>query len=349
MDAEVAPDVVRLPVRWLRRRINPFLDIPALADLYRLIRRHSIDIVHTHNAKDGILGRWAARLALVPGIVHTIHNVSFQASGSAFINRQYALQERWVARFTDRLLAVSGENIARYLQQGIGRPDQYRTIYSGLELDRYADDGRHPSERRAQLGLPDEPGPWIGWVGRFNPQKDPLTFVRAAQRVKNELPGAQFIVCGDDPLVPSLLDESRALAARLGLGPVMHFLGFRRDIATVFRSIDVLMHSSRYEGMGRVVCEALACERPVAGTAVDGVVEVIDSGRRGGILVPPGDPTALANAALRLVRDRTLAQSLAQSGRAWVVENLEAETMARGIGRVYLEVLHRRKRRPDIP
>ena len=110
-------------------------------------------------------------------------------------------------------------------------------------------------------------------------------------------------------------------------------------ILSVLRSVDVVMHSSRHEGMGRVVCEAIACERPVAGTAVDGVVEVIDSGRRGGILVPPGDPAALTKATIRLLTDPALAQALASSGRQWVAQNLSVERMVCGIERVYLELL----------
>jgi glycosyltransferase involved in cell wall biosynthesis len=341
MDAEVAPDVVRIPLRFLGRSINPILDVSALWEIYRAIRRSRFDVVHTHNAKDGFVGRWAARFARTPAIVHTIHNVSFQASTNRISNELYAIQERWAASFTDRLLAVSGENSNKYLRRGIGRPVQYRTVYSGLDLARYRPDGRPAAVHRAGLGLPDRPGPWVGWVARFNPQKDPLTFVRAARIITNELPGAQFVVCGDDPLEPSLEQTTRALAKDLGLADAMHFLGFRRDIAGVLRSVALLLHSSRYEGMGRVVCEALACERPVAGTAVDGVMEVIESGRRGGLLVAPGDAPALATAAVRLLTDQPLAEQLAKAGRDWVERHLSAREMVRAIEAVYTELLDR--------
>jgi len=339
MDAEVAPDVVRLPARWLRRSISPAADMRAFVELYRLIRRFRFDIVHTHNAKDGILARWAAHLAGVPAIVHTIHNVSFQASRSSIINWIYARHEAWASRVTERLLSVSSELTAKCLKMGIGRPDQYRTVYSGLDLARYADDGRPPAELRAALRLPDRSGPWVGWLGRFNSQKDPLTFIRAAHLVAKDVPGVQFVVCGDDPLRISLEDTARVLAVELGLADAMHFLGFRRDVSIVLRSVDVVMHSSRYEGMGRVVCEALACERPVAGTAVDGVVEAIDSGRRGGLLVPCGDPAALAHATIRLLENKGLAQALARAGREWVERTLSAEEMVRTIEQVYRDLL----------
>jgi glycosyltransferase involved in cell wall biosynthesis len=342
MDEELAPDVVRVPLRWLKRPIHPVVDVAAFGELYAVIRKFRFDVVHTHNAKDGILGRWAAHWAGVPAVLHTIHNVTFQSSGNRFVNHQYAQQERWAARITDRLLAVSRNTAATYLARGIGRPEQYSCVYSGLDLTRYVDDDRSAAARRATLGLPDRPGPWVGWLGRLNAQKDPFTFVRAASLVAKSVPTVQFVVCGGDPLGESLETSVRALAAELGLSEAMHFLGFRRDVTNVLRGVDVVMHSSRYEGMGRVICEALACERPVAATNVDGVAEVIDSGKRGGLLAPPGDAPALAEAALGLLRDTALARALAQAGREWVVQRLSATTMVREIERTYNEVLDRR-------
>jgi glycosyltransferase involved in cell wall biosynthesis len=179
----------------------------------------------------------------------------------------------------------------------------------------------------------------VAWIGRFNPQKDPFNFVRAARVVKDRIPGVHFVVCGDDPLRPSLEKATRVLAQETGLSDCMHFLGFQRDITTVLRSVDVVMHSSRYEGMGRTVCEALACERPVAGTGVDGILEVIVPGERGGLLAPPGDPEALARGACELLTDRELAGRLARAGRAWVEQHLAAEAMVGAIAAIYLDIL----------
>jgi glycosyltransferase involved in cell wall biosynthesis len=163
--------------------------------------------------------------------------------------------------------------------------------------------------------------------------------VRAARFVAAELPGVQFVVCGDDPLDESLEQATRRLAGELGISGAMHFLGFQRDVATVLRSVDIVMHSSRYEGMGRTLCEALACDRPIAGTAVDGVVELVDSGRRGGILAPAANPAGLAKAALRLLHEPSLARSLARAGREWVEGHLSADAMVKTIEEVYEDIL----------
>jgi glycosyltransferase involved in cell wall biosynthesis len=153
-------------------------------------------------------------------------------------------------------------------------------------------------------------------------------------------------MCGDDPLGEDLTALVRSLAQELGLSDRMHFWGFRSDLPTVLTAVDVVMHSSRYEGMGRTVCEALLCGRPVAGTGVDGVREVIVSGVRGGILVPPGQPAALAEATLALLRDRKRARALASTGRAWVEQNLSATDMVRAIAESYMLALETSRRRP---
>jgi glycosyltransferase involved in cell wall biosynthesis len=329
----VEGDVTRLPVRHLVRPIRPWRDLAAFVTIYRLCREWRFDVVHTHNSKDGVLGRWAAFAARVPLIVHTVHNIPFRASRNALVNRIYATIERYTARITDVILAVSTENVREYVDHGITETSRIRVVYSGLELERY----RAPisqDEARRRLGLPDATA-MVGWVGRFNHQKDPITFIHAARDVREQFPGVRFVVCGDDPLSQELAVEVQKLAQRLGIADYVHFLGFRHDLPEVLRAVDVVMHSSRYEGMGRTVCEALLCDRPVAGTAVDGVREVIVSGVRGGILVPPARPAELAAATLALLRDRERAWALAAAGRSWVEANLSVKRMVQNIMEVY--------------
>ena len=124
MESEVAPDVTRVQLHWLRRTINPMVDMAAVWEIYRVIRRYRFDVVHTHNAKDGILGRWAAFFAGVPAIVHTVHNISFEASEVGFVRWMFTVLERWAARITDRILVVSNQNSDKCLRRSIGDPEQ---------------------------------------------------------------------------------------------------------------------------------------------------------------------------------------------------------------------------------
>lgn len=338
MEATLPQDVTLLPLSHLARPIRPHRDLLALAELYRLCRRWRFDVIHTHNSKDGIVGRWAARFAGVPVLIHTLHNLPFRASTNRVANRAYAAIERVTATFTDTLIAVSRENVNDCLAWRIGTPAQYRVIYSGLELERY-----HPAldqeEARARLGLAGA-GALVGWIGRFNPQKDPITFLHAARVVLDALPDTRFVVCGgDDPIGHDLGPAVDRLARDLGIADHIRFLGFRSDLPVVLRAVDVVMHSSLHEGMGRIACEALLCGRPVAGTAVDGMREVIVSGVRGGILVPPRQPGALAEATLTLLRDRARADALASAGKTWVEANLSATKMVSDIAETYERAL----------
>lgn len=337
MEPQLPEDVSLLPLRHLRRPVRPLADLLALMELYRLCKRWRFDVVHTHNSKDGIIGRWAAHLAGVPVVVHTIHNVPFRVSDHAAANSLYAALERVTAPVTDAFLAVSAENIREYLTRRIGTPNRFRVVYSGLELERYRVT-LSQEEARARLGLPDASA-LVGWFGRLNHQKDPFTFIRAARVVSDGFPGVRFVVCGDRGVGKDLEPAVRSLVREMGMSDRVHFLGFRSDLPVVLHAADVVMHSSRYEGMGRTVCEALLCERPVAGTAVDGMREVIVSGVRGGILVPPRQPAALAQATLALLRDRERASALACAGHLWVQTNLSATSMVRDIADTYERAL----------
>ncbi|HUL49027.1 MAG TPA: glycosyltransferase family 4 protein [Gemmatimonadales bacterium] len=348
MQCQLSEDVTVFPLPNLCRSIRPVRDVRAFLDIYRLCKKWRFAVVHTHNSKDGILGRWAARFAGVPAIVHTIHNISFRSSRYRIVNWIYVALERIAARVTTLLLAVSRENVREYLSHGVGRPEQYRVVYSGLDLERYRLIPNR-TDARASLGL--EPDvPIAGWFGRFNAQKDPLTFIRAAREVAALVPDVQFVMCGDDPFGTGLHERVRTLASQLGMRERIRFLGFRSDLPVVLAAVDVVMHSSRYEGMGRTICEALLCGRAVAGTDVDGVREVIVSDTRGGILVPPGDAVALARAAVRLIQDKTHARDLASAGREWVQRHLSVADMLNEIDAAYelaLSVPNRPK--PPVP
>jgi len=293
------------------------------------------------------LGRWAARLAGVPVLLHTIHNPPFRASRYRGVNKLYETLERLTASITTAFLGVSQENIRDFLSRGIGHQDQYRVVYSGLEFAKYRVN-LTKGEARRRLGF-SEDSALVGWFGRLNHQKDPLTFVRAAYLIADRRPNVRFVVCGNDLLGDNLGTRVSQLIDHFNLTNRITFLGFRSDLPLILRAVDCVMHSSRYEGMGRIVCESLLCERAVAGTNVDGVREVIHSGKRGGFLVPPENPSALAEATLRLLDDPERASALAAVGRAWVEENLSATRMVDDIAKTYDELLAKSAIRQLLP
>lgn len=335
--SSVQGDVHIALIPHLQRAVHPLKDLLAFWELYRLCRRERFTIVHTHISKAGVLGRLVAWLARTPVILHTVHTISFQASESKWVNRLYLRLERRCAPITSRFLVVSQLNTDKHLEARIGKPEQYQVVYSGVDVERLRARRYGPETVRANLGVPADHR-LIVWIGRLAYQKDPQCFVYAAAAVCRDVPDVTCLMVGDGPLraeVEALIDE-------LGMRGRIVVTGFRDDVPEILAAASVLGHSSRFEGMGRVISEAMLLGIPVAGTAVDGVAEAIDSGTRGGLLVPPEQPEQLAASTRRLLEDRALAEQLTTAGKTWAWARFDAREMVRQIEAIYVEELQRR-------
>ena len=294
----------------LVREVNPARDVAALVALTRLIRRGRYDVVHTHSSKAGILGRWAAYRAGAPVIVHTVHGWGHHDRQRPLVRWFYVLLERATQRITDRLIVVSPRNTQKGLADGIATPDKYVTIRSGIELERFRQPSRPRADVRAELGIP--PGAAVvGTVTRLSPQKAPLDFVATAAQVAARRQGVHFVIVGDGPLRA----EVEAQVAALGLTGRVHLTGLRRDVPDLMHSFDLFTLSSLWEGLPRVLPQAMAAGLPIVATAVDGNAEAVADGVNG-LLTPPGDPTAMAVALVRLLEESALSRRMGEAGRA---------------------------------
>ncbi len=298
----------------LMREINPIKDLCALFALYRHIRRGRYAIVHTHSGKAGILGRWAARLAGVSVIIHTVHGWSHHDCQHPLVRRLFVLLEQITAPITDKLIVVSSRNTEKGLADGIATPEKYITIRSGIDLDRFRHPNRPREAVRAELGIPRD-APVAGTVTRLSPQKAPLDFVAAAARVAGQWPDVHFVVVGDGPL---RADVEAAMAAQ-GLTERIHLTGLRRDVPDLMHSFDVFALTSLWEGLPRVLPQAMAAGLPIIATDADGNAEVVVDGVNG-YLVPRGDVAALAERMAHLLRDPAQRSQMGQAGRKRVIE-----------------------------
>jgi glycosyltransferase involved in cell wall biosynthesis len=331
--SQIAPHVRLIVIPFLVRPAAPVSDLRALWALYRLCARERYDIVHTHNAKAGVLGRVAARLAGVPVAIHTAHSISFVASKSRLSNWLYRVLDKISALLSAKIITVSEVNTRTYLEARIGRRDQYVTIYSGIELEKYEDRSARADCRR-EIGVADEEV-LIVWIGRLNRQKDPITFLRAAKEVVGRVPQARFVMIGEDSLGVTLEPHVRQIRRDLGLESAVQLLGYRPDVHRFLAAADLVMHTSLYEGMGRSITESMVAGVPLVATAVDGVKEAIVTGQRGGLLAPPRDPAALADAAVRLIEDPAFCARLTAEGRAWATARFDVRGMVRAIDELY--------------
>ena len=336
-EARRIPGVAPTFLPSLVRPICPVADLRALLGLTALFRRLRPHIVHTHSSKAGILGRMAARLARVPIVVHSIHGFGFNDRQPALLRSLLLALERRAARSTTHFIVVSRANLERGVALGIVAREKATLIRSGVMLGRFEAAGREEASRsasgfRRELGL--SPGaPVVGMIACLKPQKSPLTFVEVAARVAAKLPDASFVLAGDGELRARVL----ARAAALGLGGRLHVLGWRRDIPRVMAALDVLLLTSLWEGLPKVLPEAIAAGVPVVATAVDGALDILDDGVNG-FLCNPGDVEGMAERVRRLLRDPELRRELAGRARA-VLPQFDIDAMVRAQERLYSQLL----------
>lgn len=319
----------------LVREVNPIQDLLALMRLTRLIRRGGYTIVHTHSSKAGILGRWAAKLAGAPIIVHTVHGWGHHDHQHPLARAYYIALEKLTLPVTDKLIVVSPLNTAKGLAAGIGHADDYVVIRSGIELERFGSPQVDRTVTRAAWNIPPN-APLIGTVTRLSPQKGPLDFVRAAAAIAAQAPDAYFMLVGDGPL----RGEVSALANQLGITDRLLLTGLRHDVPDLLAAFDLFLLTSLWEGLPRVLPQAMAARLPIVATAIDGSAEAIESGING-LLTPPGDPQGLAKAALKLLQDPALARRMGAAGQARVAE-FDVYTMVAKIDDLYCELLRRK-------
>jgi glycosyltransferase involved in cell wall biosynthesis len=324
----------------LRRDPHPKADIRVLRQLSAFIREHNYDIVHTHNAKAGVLGRIAARRARTPIILHTMHLLSWQdmdAGGeklwhaaSAAAKRQLYLQlERYAASISDAVAVVCESNRQEAINAGLAPPEKIHTIYSGIDLGRLEVQIER-AQKCADLGLAAD-RPIVGMIGRLSAQKAPLDFVKAARLVLQQRPDTQFILVGDGPLAEQVYQE-------IGDEPRIKVLGYRDDVPELYRILDVFALSSLWEGLGRALTEAMLSGVPVAATAVNGIPELVKH-QETGLLSPPQQPTQLAENILWLLAHPQEARRISQRARDRVAPTFGAQQMIAQIEALYERLL----------
>lgn len=317
---------------FLVRSPAPLRDMLTLRRLTRRFCERKYDIVHTHTSKAGFLGRLAAERAGTPIVVHTPHGNIFHGYFSGWLTRLFVWMERHAARRTDRIIELTPGGVEEHLAEGIGRREQYRVIFSGIDTKPFESAAARRGSTRAALGV-SEGEVLIGGVGRLEPIKGFTYFVEAAKTVCAREPGVRFILAGAG-------SEHEALAAQARpLGERFRFLGLRRDVPELMAALDVLVVPSVNEGMGRVLLEAGAAGVPAVASRVGGIPDIVDDGETG-LLTPPRDASALAEALRTLVQAPERRRFMGATARAKVVPQFSLEKMVDRIEALYEELIH---------
>lgn len=320
----------------LGRKISFKKDILAIFSLYRIIKKEMPDIVHTHTAKAGTLGRLAAILAGVPVKVHTFHGHIFDGYFSPLRARVFILIEKLLAFFTDRVIVVSQQvkdDIVKKLN--VTSSAKSVVIPLGLELDDFLRSDRHKGSLRKSLNIPND-FMLVGIVGRLVPIKNHKMFLDAAAIIRNNFPmmKIKFLIIGDGEMRGTLMKY----ASEKGLDDSVIFTGWLTDLVSAYADLDVVTLTSLNEGTPVSLIEAMASGRPVVATDVGGVRDLLTDGYNG-LLIKSGDSRTLSERISALLSDPENGARIGASGRKHVAERYTKERLIRDITLLYNDLL----------
>jgi len=324
---EILPELVR--------EINPYKDLIALIKMYAIMKKGRYKVVHTHSSKAGILGRLAAKFAGVPLIVHTVHGWSFHERMSSVRRNVFVILERIFAKITNIMIVVTKEDINKGLSFGIGNHDLYRLVRSAIPLDEFNPADVDKFAVLKELGIPQD-ALIMGNVGRLSEQKNPLDWMRVAKLVSEKIPNCYFLLVGDGPL----RQDVERFGAELGIAEKVKFTGIRRDVSRLLAAMDVFVITSLWEGLPRVIPQAMLMELPVVANIADGTVEAIEPGKTG-YLCNPGQIEEMAAYCVDLLENPKKCMEMGKMGREHALVEFDLNKMIRQIEELYSNYLNK--------
>lgn len=323
----------------MRRAINPLYDLMAYIQLKSILKKLKPDIIHTHSAKAGILGRFAG-YALKgkfgepdkPYVIHTIHGLAFHPYLSKRTNKFYITVENATAKKTDAFITVADVMTEKALAVGMGTEDMYTTAYSAIEEDDYlaAPDPEKVADFRRKLGISDQATVLVT-IARLAELKGHEYIIESAKQLSDKHPDCIWLFVGDGHLT----EQIKAAIQMAGLQYKFKFTGLidPSEIPLAIHSSDILVHCSLREGLARALPQGMLCGKPVISFDIDGAKEVVND--KTGRLIPAEDVDALTDACRQLIEDAELRKQLGQAGREMVTTQFAPNTMVDTIEKVY--------------
>lgn len=337
---EAGLGVIRLRHMAGGRGIYPWRDARGVEELSEHLRALKIDLVHTHSAKAGALGRLAAHRAGIPA-VHTFHGFPFHEFQSPATRRALIAIERRLGKITDFFLAAGTTVAADAVRLRIAPPDRIRA-FATVAIDENVQARTAVTRRRARglLGVPEDVH-LIGTVARLDAQKAPQDLVEAVALL--DRPNVEAVWIGDG----NLRSRTERLIAGRGLAGRFRLIGERSDVASLLPAFDVFALPSLYEGLPCALVEAMTCGIPVVATAVNSVCELVVSGETG-LLARPGDPASFSRALAAIIDRPERASRMAEAAQAHVTGRYQRESLGDALSDVYETLLETSTARPAV-
>ncbi|MHC4691192.1 MAG: glycosyltransferase family 4 protein [Planctomycetota bacterium] len=333
-------DVIVVPK--MIRAICPLYDTISYFQIKKHLERLKPDIVHTHSAKAGILGRFAAHRLKGkwaengPAVVHTIHGLAFHPYQSKWLNKFYIAVERSAAKRTDSFICVADAMTEQALAAGIGQREKYVTAYSAIEEDAFLNPIPEEERKsfRLKYGIPEDAIVLVT-IARLFMLKGHKYIIESAKQLSKQFDNVLWLFVGDG----NLADHFKEQVRQLGLNEKVKFTGLLPpgQIPLAIQSSDILVHCSLREGLARTLPQAMLCGKPAISFDVDGAKEVVnqDTGR----LIEPKNIEQLTKACAELIEDKNLREKLGKQGRQFVKEKFEPKTMVDIIEQLYKKLL----------
>jgi len=319
----------------LQRPIHPWRDWQSYDRLRNILRDFQADVVHTHSAKGGILGRAAARAVGVPAIIHGVHGAPFHPYQSAIARNLFRACEAWAAPRCDAFVSVADAMTDLMVDAGVAPREKFTTVYSGMDVEPFLQADQHRDRVRHELGYsPDHVV--IGKVARLFHLKGHEYVIEAARAVVDANPNVRFLFIGDGILTDEYVEQ----IAAAGLTDHFQLTGLvpPARIPELVGAMDVVVHTSLREGLARVAPQGLIAGKPVVSYDVDGAREVVITDETG-ILLPPKCVDELADALIRLAGDADLRHRLGTEGQKRFTDQFRHEEMTRQLRELYQRVL----------
>jgi glycosyltransferase involved in cell wall biosynthesis len=329
-------------VNWIQipdlvRQVHPIKDAQAARSLKRLFAERHYDIVHTHLGKAGILGRWAAHQVKTPIVIHGLHGATFNPTQTRLENATYLWLEKKSMAWTDKVVSVGEDLMRRYLEAGIGRPDDYVIIHSGMDLSAFRKaalmSGEQRLAKRRELGLPEDAF-IAGYIAALEWRKGHHYLISMMEALAPIHPRLHMVFAGEG----FSGDRLKKLVVDAGLTDRIHFLGYRNDVPEIMATLDVKLFASEREGLPQVLVQADAVGVPVLAFEAEGVREMVHEGVNG-FVFPHGDSDGMARALVEFIENPARARAMGEKGRALVDDRWDIATMQRKTQRLYDEML----------
>ena len=335
-----------IELRELIRAVNPWMDARARRYLRMEFAQLKPDVVHTHSSKAGILGRFAARDARVPIVVHTVHGMSFNRTQPWAVRKIFAWLEQKAARRTHALVAVADAMIAQSVAAGICSAGKMQTIYSGMEVEHFDPSLCDRAAVRAQWGIAEADDVIVvGTIARLFRNKGYEQLLPIMAAAAQRKPRLRFVWIGDG----AQRAEYEAELARLGLADRTTLTGLvpPGQIRQLLPGFDILAHTSQWEGLPRTVVQAALMRVPAVAFDIDGTPEVITDGQTGR-LVALNDTADFTTALLELAADADTRARMGQAGRAACLERFDWRRMVDDLEALYGRLAEQRGQRAGV-